>query len=177
VVQVGLVFSVATIILSLLAYHKILQSRSPTQIAPSATVGAGEPAPAVSEPNAIDHGTGHVSNSRTPSKTVADSTLNIHIEHRFSSADLSVWIDDKLAYDRPLHGQVKKRWIPFQMDVREIETVRLAAGKHRIVVRVRSTPDKYEQSASILGSFAKDHPSILKINFERQGNAMRLALR
>ena len=57
------------------------------------------------------------------------------------------------------------------------ETVRLPAGKHRILVRVRSTPDKYEQSASILGSFTRDHPAMLQINFERQGKAMRLALR
>ena len=63
------------------------------------------------------------------------------------------------------------------MDVRETETVRLAAGQHRLLVRVRSAPEKYEQSASILGNFAKDHPATLQINFERQGNAMRLALR
>jgi hypothetical protein len=42
---------------------------------------------------------------------------------------------------------------------------------------VRSTPENYEQSASIMGSFSKDHPEILQINFERQGKAMRLALR
>lgn len=175
--RIGLVFSVAMIILSLFAYHKSLRSRSSTQIAPSATVAVSEAAPAVSEPKAIDHTVEHVSNSRAPSKRVADSTLDVRIEHRFSSADLSLWIDDKLAYDHPLRGQVKKHWNPFRTDVRETETVRLTAGKHRILVRVRSTPDNYEQSASILGSFAKDHPAILKINFERQGNAMRLALR
>jgi hypothetical protein len=63
------------------------------------------------------------------------------------------------------------------MDVREPETVRLPSGKHRILVRMRSTPDKYEQSAAILGSFPKEHPAILQIDFERQGKAMRLALR
>jgi serine/threonine protein kinase len=177
-VRTGLVFSVATIILSLLAYHKNLPSRSASQIGPLVTVGAsGEPAPAASGPRAIDHGAGKVPNSKPPSNTVADSILNIRIEHRFSAADLSLWIDDKLAYDRPLRGQIKKHWNPFRVDVRETETVRLAAGKHRILVRVRSTPDKYEQSATILGSFVKDHPTILQINFERQGKAMRLALR
>jgi len=177
-VRIGLVFSVATISLGLFAYHKSLPSRSSSQIGPSATVGAsGEPTAAVSGPNAIDHGAGQVSNSKEPSKAVADSTLNIRIEHRFSAAKLSLWIDDKLAYDRPLRGQIKKHWNPFRMDVRETETVRLAAGKHRILVRVRSTPDKYEQSAAILGSVTKDHPAILQINFERQGKAMRLALR
>jgi len=151
---------------------KVSDSKMPSQ----AAVGASaEPAPAVSVP--LEHHAGKVSNSKPVSKVVADSTLDIRIEHRFSAADLSLWIDDKLAYDHPLHGQTKKHWNPFRTDVRETETVRLAAGQHRLLVRVRSAPEKYEQSASILGSFAKDHPTILQINFERQGKAMRLALR
>jgi len=177
-VRIGLVFSVATIVLSLFAHHKNPPARSSSQAGPSATVVAiGAPTPVVSEPIAIDHSAEKVSNSKVASKAVADSTLSIRIEHRFSAAQLSLWIDDKLAYDRPLHGQIKKHWNPFRTDVRETESVRLLSGKHRILVRVRSTPDKYEQSASILGSFTKDHPAILQINFERQGNAMRLALR
>jgi serine/threonine-protein kinase len=177
-VRLGLVLSMATIILSLFAYHKTLPSRNSTQTSPSAIVGAnGAPTPVVSEPNAIDHRADKLSTSKEASKAVADSTLNIRIEHRFSAAELSLWIDDKLAYDRPLRGQIKKHWNPFRMDVRETRTVQLPAGTHRILVRVRSTPEKYDQSATVLGSFSKDHPAILQINFERQGKAMRLALR
>jgi serine/threonine protein kinase len=177
VVRIGLVCSVATIILGLFAHHKSLTSRSSSR-AGSVIVGvSGAPPPVVTGPNAVDDSAGKVSNSKAPSKAVADSTLNIRIEHRFSVADLSLWIDDKLAYDHPLRGQSKKHWNPFRLDVRETETLRLPAGKHRILVRVRSTPEKYEQSATLLGSFSKDHPAILQINFERQGRAMRLALR
>jgi len=178
VVRIGLAFSVVAIMLGLFAYHKSLRSRGSSQGGPSASVGvSGPPPPAASGPNAVDNSGEKVSNSKAPSKAVADSTLNIRIEHRFSAADLSLWIDDKLAYDRPLRGQSKKHWNPFRLDVRETETVRLPAGKHHILVRVRSTPDKYEQSATISGSFTRDHPAILQINFERQGKAMRLALR
>ncbi|MGD0178696.1 MAG: serine/threonine-protein kinase [Terriglobales bacterium] len=177
-VRIGLVLSVAAIVFSFFAYHKSVPSRNSRQTSPSATVGAiGAPPPVASAPDAIDHSAEKVSNSKAPSKAVADSTLNIRIEHRFSAPELSLWIDDKLAYDRPLRGQIKKHWNPFRTDVRETETVRLPSGKHRILVRVRSTPDKYEQSGSILGNFTKDHPAILQINFERQGEAMRLALR
>ncbi len=151
---------------------KLSDSKAPSKAALGAST---EPAPAASAPR--EHRAGKVSDSRTGSKVVADSTLDIRIEHRFSAADLSLWIDDKLAYDHPLRGQTKKHWNPFRTDVRETETVRLAAGQHRLLVRVRSAPEKYEQSASILGSFAKDHPTTLQINFERQGKAMRLALR
>ena len=177
-VRLGLVLSLATIVIGLFAYHKNLPSRNSSQTSPPAAVGAsGPPAPVVSEPNAIEHSAEKVSNSKAPAKAVADSTLNVRIEHRFSAAELSLWIDDKLAYDRPLRGQIKKHWNPFRTDARETESVLLPSGKHRILVRVRSTPDQYEQSASILGHFTKDHPAILQINFERQGNAMRLALR
>ena len=177
-VRIGLVLSMATIILIFFAHHKNLPSRNSSQTSPSVAVGAsGAPAPVVSEANSIDHSAEKVSNSKEASKAVADSTLNIRIEHRFSAAELSLWIDDKLAYDRPLRGQIKKHWNPFRMDVRETRTVQLPAGTHRILVRVRSTPEKYDQSATVLGSFNKDHPAILQINFERQGKAMRLALR
>src|SRR5579863_5850371 len=184
-VRIGLVLSMATIILTLFGYHKTLPSRNSSQTSPSAIVGAnGAPTPVVSAPNAIDHGADKLSTSaeklstsKEASRAVADSTLNIRIEHRFSAAELSLWIDDKLAYDRPLRGQIKKHWNPFRMDVRETRTVQLPAGTHRILVRVRSTPEKYDQSATVLGSFSKDHPAILQINFERQGKAMRLALR
>ena len=180
-VRIGLVLSMATIILIFFfffAHHKNLPSRNSSQTSPSVAVGAsGAPAPVVSEANSIDHSAEKVSNSKEASKAVADSTLNIRIEHRFSAAELSLWIDDKLAYDRPLRGQIKKHWNPFRMDVRETRTVQLPAGTHRILVRVRSMPEKYDQSATVLGSFSKDHPAILQINFERQGKAMRLALR
>jgi serine/threonine protein kinase len=178
VVRIGLAFSVASIIVALFVYHRSLASQSSSPAGAARTVAASEAPPsAVITPSVIDHGAGKASTAKEPAKPVADSTLNIHIEHRFSAAELSLWIDDKLAYDRPLRGQIKKHWNPFRTDVREIETVRLAGGKHRILVRVRSTPDKYDQSATLLGSFTKEHPAILQINFERQGKAMRVALR
>jgi serine/threonine protein kinase len=177
-VRVGLGFSVATIILSLFAYHQGQPSRSSSQPSTQVALAASaKPAQAVSEPLGIDYSARKVSDSKAPSKAVADSTLNIRIEHRFPSADLSLWIDDKLVYEHSLRGQIKKHWNPFRVDVRETETVRLGAGRHRLRVRVRSMPEKYERSATISGSFAKDHPATLQINFERQGKDMRLALR
>jgi serine/threonine protein kinase len=174
VVRIGIVFSVATIIVSFFAYHQGQPSRSSSQTGTAVVIGpSGEPASAVIEPQSIEHSGG----SHSMTQAVADSTLDIRIDHHFPAADLSLWIDDRLAYDHSLPGQTKKQWIPFRGNGQEIETVRLAAGKHCLRVRVRSTPEKYEQSATILGSFTKGHPTILQINFDRQGKGMRLALR
>lgn len=177
VLRIGLASLIAAIILGSFAFRQRYPSRSSSQtLAPVAVDASAGPVPA-GNPKSIDRSDRKTSDSTAPSKAIADSTLNIRIEHRFSTANLSLWIDDKLALDRPLRGQIKKHWNPFRMDVRETETVRLAAGKHRIRVRVRSPRDKYEQAATVLGTFTKDHSTILQINFERQGGAMRLALR
>jgi serine/threonine protein kinase len=176
-VRQGLVLSLATIILGLFIYHRSQPSQRSTQTSTPADVRANGGVPALSEPPGIDHRPVKAPDSGTHSKAIADSTLNIRIEHRFPAADLSLWIDDRLAYDHRLRGQAKKHWNPFRLDVRETETVQLTAGKHRLRVRVRSVPEKYEESATIVGSFAKDHPTTLQINFERQGGEMRLALR
>jgi serine/threonine-protein kinase len=192
-VRLGLGLSVAMVALGLFAYHRHRQPSprssmavsSPSQIAAPVTPGPRvQSLPAPSQPQAIVQRVAAKTEAKTApapladsAKAVGDSTLNIQIEHRFSAADLSLWVDDKLTYEHPLHGQLKKHWNPFRTDVRETETVRLAAGQHRLLIRVRSAPEKYEQSASILGNFSKDHPAILRINFERQGNGMRLSLR
>jgi len=109
-----------------------------------------------------------------PAKPVVDSKLDIEIEHRFSEADLSVWVDDKLTYDQPLHSQTKKHWNPFRGNVKETESMRIASGKHRVRVRVRSTSDKYEQTETVVGSFAKNHPATLLISFQGHAKDMQL---
>jgi serine/threonine protein kinase len=109
-----------------------------------------------------------------PAKPVADSTLDIEIEHHFSEADLSVWVDDKLTYDQPLHSQTKKHWNPFHGNVKETESMRIASGKHRVRVRVRSTPDKYEQTETVVGSFARNHSATLLISFQGHTKDMQL---
>jgi len=109
-----------------------------------------------------------------PAKPVADSTLDIEIEHHFSEADLSVWVDDKLTYDQALHSQTKKHWNPFRGNVKETESMRIASGKHRVRVRVRSTPDKYEQTETVVGSFAKNRPATLLISFQGHTKDMQL---
>ena len=52
--------------------------------------------------------------------------------------------------------------------------MRIASGKHRVRVRIRATPDKYEQTETIVGSFAKNHPGTLQISFEGHAKDMHL---
>jgi serine/threonine protein kinase len=163
------------------AAHAVKKSQSKTAIK-----SAGEDAqPSASSVPTISDSTNAVEDSPQavveapkpvsyPAKPVAESTLDIEIEHHFSEADLSVWVDDKLTYDQPLHGQTKKHWNPFHGNVKETESMRIASGKHRVRVRIRSTPEKYEQTETVVGSFAKNHPATLLISFQGHTKDMQL---
>jgi serine/threonine protein kinase len=167
---------VGTIILSIWIFHRSQPSHSSGPIdTPVVASASGQATPAVKVIQGAGQGAGQAVASPAPSQAVSDSTLDISIAHNFQSADLSLWIDDKLAYDHSLRGQTRKRWNPFRKNVQETQTVILSSGKHRLRVLVRSTPDKYEQSATISGSFAKGHPTILQVNFDKRGKDMHLA--
>jgi len=44
-------------------------------------------------------------------------------------------------------------------------------------VRIRAIPDKYEQTETIVGSFAKNHAGTLQISFEGHARDMHLEFR
>ena len=188
VVRVGTVAAVATVIMSFFAYYHGHRVRSSTQSSslPAVASVIEKPLAAASEPPVAAQSAAKRPDSTTlraaknleiPAKPVADSTLDIRIEHHFPEADLSLWIDDKLAYDHSLRGQTKKHWNPFRENVKETETVQLPTGPHLLRVRVRSAPEKYEQSATIGGSFVKDHPAVLQISFDKRAQGLQLVLR
>ena len=101
---------------------------------------------------------------------VAPASLQIEVEHQFTEADLSVWIDDHLAYTRLLHGAVRKHLVLFR-DIQgyRSDAVQLAPGKHRVRVRVHSSVKPYDQSRTIAGNFISDHESVLRINCAKHG--------
>ncbi len=187
-VRVGTVAAVAAVMLSLFAYYHGHRGRSSTQTSSPPVVASviETPLAAASDPPVATHSAAKrpapttpppAKNFEMPAKPVADSTLDIRIEHHFPEADLSLWIDDKLAYDQPLRAQTKKHWNPFRENVKETETVQLPTGSHQLRVRVRSAPENYEQSATIGGSFVKDHPAVLQISFDRRAQGLQLVLR
>lgn len=139
---------------------------NPTSNAPAGPAAAPTPAPPPKKKPRV-----------TPApKPVADSTLQMHVEHRFAQAELALWIDGKLAYLQPLRGQPKKRLILFRSGLQQTETLRVVSGAHRLRVRVRSTAENYEQSQSVSGSFAKDGERTLHIEFDKSTRQMRLTL-
>jgi len=110
------------------------------------------------------------------SPAVANSDLAIHVEHHFSDATLSIWIDGHLAYEHPLHDGHKKRLLLLGGGVRQSLTIPLAAGKHTLRVQVRSAAEQYDQSKNVDGEFLKGGEKTLSINFDKHTQEMRVAL-
>ena len=105
------------------------------------------------------------------------STLRISVEHHFGTANLSVWIDEKLTYSYPLRGAVKKRMLLFRgVQGYFSDSLEVAGGEHLIRVRVLSADNSYDQSGSIRGSFAPGSEKVLTTQFDRNNRGMRLSL-
>lgn len=107
---------------------------------------------------------------------IADSNLQIRIESRFSDATLSIWIDNRLAYEHPLRDGHKRKLILLGGGTKETVTIPLVAGQHQLRVAVESVTEQYAQSQTTSGEFFSGGDKILTINFDKHSKEMRVAL-
>ena len=124
--------------------------------------------------------------------TPATATLAIEVDHPFTQAHLSIWVDDRLTYTHLLEGTEKKRLIVFHhVQGHELHTMQVSMGKHLLRVQVTSdtpitapakgdeaftAPSTYDQSATIAGDFSSARDSVLHISFKKRGE-ISLSLR
>jgi serine/threonine-protein kinase len=107
---------------------------------------------------------------------VAQATLDIEVEHNFTQARLSVWVDDHSTYTHLLEGSDKKRLVVFHgVRGHDSHVTHLAPGEHRVRVRVVSAVDSYDQSGTVAGEFASGKEKVLRIHFNKRGE-MNLSL-
>ena len=113
------------------------------------------------------------SRAALPAQTVASpapervtpASLQIEVAHQFTEANLSIWIDDHLAYTRPLHATVKKHLVLFKrIQGYRSDAVQLAPGKHNVRVRVHTSVGAYYQSKTFAANFVSGHEDLLQIN-------------
>ena len=107
--------------------------------------------------------------------------LEIEVDHKFAEANLSVWVDDSLAYTRRLEGTDMKHLVVFHhVQGHEFHTMQVSPGKHRLRVQVTSGTDAgtatHDQSATVAGEFAGGQVILLRINFNKHGE-MSLSLK
>ncbi len=110
----------------------------------------------------------------------ADAMLQVEVEHHFSDATASVWVDDRLVYTQSLLGKKQRHGLVFQKVVgHQFQVVRVTAGKHQVRVRVESPADVYDQSkiasvefvpgVSLLRIVCGDKADGLQLDFKKDG--------
>jgi serine/threonine protein kinase len=118
------------------------------------------PAPAPSAPRQI---------------VVSLSTVQLAVRHQFKEATLSVWVDDKLALTRPLHGGTQKRLVVFNgIHGIESETLKVPAGKHVLRFQAQTSDQTVDLSKTISGSFIGGDDRTLQISFDKHNTTMHL---
>jgi serine/threonine protein kinase len=101
---------------------------------------------------------------------VPPAGLDIEVDHNFTSAHLSVWVDDHSIYTHMLEGSDKKRLVVFHgVHGHESHVMQLAPGSHRVRVRVVSALDSYDQSGTVAGEFASGKEKVLRIQVNKRG--------
>ena len=111
-----------------------------------------------------------------PSANPALSMLDIEVDHKFSEAQLSIWVDDHLTYTHSLEGAGKQHLVVFHhVEGHEFHAVQIAAGKHTVRVRVQSSEHSYDQSDTVAGDFLTGKENMLRISFGKHGE-MQLSL-
>jgi eukaryotic-like serine/threonine-protein kinase len=112
-----------------------------------------------------------------PSQTVVpNATLDLAVQHQFKDATLTVWVDDKLALTRPLHGGTQKRLVVFN-GVRgiESETLQVPAGSHALRLQATSADQTVNLSKTTSAKFMGGDQKILHITFDKHNTTMRLS--
>ncbi len=108
--------------------------------------------------------------SREVTPPAAPATLEIEIDHKFSEAHLSIWVDDSLTYTHVLEGTDKKRLGVFHhVQGHEFHAMQISPGKHALKVQVTADSPTYDQSATVSGDFATGQENVLHINLNKHG--------
>jgi len=109
------------------------------------------------------------------SSAAPPAMLEVEVDHKFAAAQLSIWVDGQLTYQRRLEGTDKKHLVVFHhVEGHELHAMQLSPGKHNLRVQVTSEAANYDQSAEVAGKFPSGGETVLRINCNKP--AMNLSL-
>lgn len=110
--------------------------------------------------------------------STGDARLQIVGEHSFRSAQISVWIDDQLAYQDELRGGVRSRssllrkstWVAGAIDI----PLKVPEGKHTVTVKIKAMAQNYLQTGAVAADFPAHSTRTLHIGFGPSGKELNL---
>jgi hypothetical protein len=103
--------------------------------------------------------------------TAKDASLHLRVQHGFRSAQLSVWVDDDLAFSGTVTGAVKKKFGLIPTDSLQgslSQIIPVHSGQRKVRVRIEPQ-DAATQEDSISGSFARNVERELSVSARHNG--------
>jgi serine/threonine protein kinase len=112
----------------------------------------------------------------TVGKNAADATLQIDIEHHFTQALASVWVDNRLVYTQALRGDKQRHALLFRKVAgHQFNVMGVTPGRHQLRVRIQSAADSYDQSKVVAIAFMQG-VSLLRIVCGDRGEGLQVSL-
>jgi hypothetical protein len=113
--------------------------------------------------------------AKAATSEVPFSNLDLAVQHQFKEATLFVWVDEKLALTRALHGGTQKRMMVFN-GIRGVdsETLRIPAGRHALRVRALSADETIDLSKTVTAEFIGGGEKSLQVVIDKHNTAMHL---
>jgi hypothetical protein len=119
----------------------------------------------------------HIENKTYEAKqiVVPSSTLDLAVQHQFKNATLYVWVDDKLALTRALHGGEQRKLVVFGgIHGVDSETLKIPAGKHLLRFRALSADQTVDLSKTLSAEFIGGDTKSLMLTFDKH-NAIHVS--
>jgi hypothetical protein len=101
----------------------------------------------------------------------------LEIEHTFTEARASLWLDNQLVYTQVLHADPKNHLLVFRKTQgHESHKIELRSGKHLVKVRVQSHVTAYDQSRTVAVNLAPQGEKTLLVNCDRKHNLLQITM-
>src|SRR5581483_3273484 len=89
------------------------------------------------------------------------ATLELALEHHFHEAQISIWVDDKLAFSATSRGAAHKRlFLHGSLEGKESHELQFPSGDHEIKVRVVAAGEQYDNSGIVHSKFSHDQRTV-----------------
>jgi hypothetical protein len=95
--------------------------------------------------------------------------LNLICRHNFESAELSVFVDGRLAYSDQISGTVKKRFgfLDKKIEGTFSKTLNISQGEHVIGVRLQSRAEGFDQTKQIEVNLIRGKESSILVSAQK----------
>jgi len=131
---------------------------TPPLTVPSRTPGATAPLPATRLRPV----------SATTGSPTTSATVDLQIDNPPREANATIWVDDQAVFQRKLPSAVKKKLGIFGREHNpESERVKIAAGQHKLHVRIQTRDPFSDQSQVLAGDFSVGSERILRVSFNK----------